>query len=128
MKISERSKFIINKLIENTSYVTASEIAEQLKVSIKTITRQLNEVEKILAQYDLHLERKTSKGMRIVGEESEKQRLITSIEEKIIHEYSPIERQNIILSQLLKSQEPIKLISLAKLLNVADATVSNDLG
>ena len=127
MKISERSKFIINKLIESTSYVTASEIAEQLKVSIKTITRQLNEVEKILAQYNLCLERKTSKGMRIIGEEEEKQRLIASIEQKIIHEYSPVERQDIILSQLLKSQEPIKLISLAKLLNVAEATISNDL-
>lgn len=127
MKISERSKFIINKLIESTSYVTASEIAEQLKVSIKTITRQLNEVEKILAQYNLCLERKTSKGMRIIGEEEEKQRLIASIEQKIIHEYSPVERQDIILSQLLKSQEPIKLINLAKLLNVAEATISNDL-
>ena len=127
MKINERSKIIINKLIENTSYVTASEIAEQLNVSIKTVTRQLTEVEKILSQYDLQLERKTSKGMRIIGKESEKQKLIALIEEKFIHEYSPNERQNIILSQLLKSQEPIKLVSLAKLLNVADATVSNDL-
>ena len=45
----------------------------------------------------------------------------------VCNEYSPAERQNIVLSHLLKSQEPIKLLTLAKLLNVTEATISNDL-
>ena len=48
MKINERSKFIINELIKRNTYVTASEIADLLQVSIKTVTRQLVNVEKIL--------------------------------------------------------------------------------
>ena len=59
MKINERSKFIINELIKRNTYVTASEIADLLQVSIKTVTRQLVNVEKILNENDLILERKT---------------------------------------------------------------------
>ncbi len=69
MKINERSIFIINKLVQNDAYITASEIANQIGVSIKTITRQLVEVEKIIGDFDLELERKTSKGMRLIGDE-----------------------------------------------------------
>ena len=129
MKINERSKFIINKLIQTENYITASEIAEKLQVSNKTVVRQLGSVEKILVQYNLSLERKTGRGMRVIGAPEDKERLLSLIAEKVNtrHEYSPAERCNIILSQLLKSQEPIKLIALSQLLNVTDATISNDL-
>ena len=131
MKINERSKIIIKTLLEHNTYVTASEIANLLNVSVKTITRQLSDVEKILNHYDLKLERKTSKGMRIVGNLETKNKakdiLINSITKQTHHEYSPAERHNIILSHLLKSQEPIKLLALAKLLDVTEATISNDL-
>ena len=129
MKINERSKFIINKLIQTENYITASEIAEKLQVSNKTVVRQLGSVEKILVQHNLSLERKTGRGMRVIGAPEDKERLLSLIAEKVNtrHEYSPAERCNIILSQLLKSQEPIKLIALSQLLNVTDATISNDL-
>ena len=127
MKINERSKFIINELIKRNTYVTASEIADLLQVSIKTVTRQLVNVEKILNENDLILERKTSKGMQIIGTEEQRQKRLEQIQSNGLHEYSPVERQNIVLSHLLKSQEPIKLLTLAKLLNVTEATISNDL-
>ena len=127
MKINERSKFIINELIKRNTYVTASEIADLLQVSIKTVTRQLVNVEKILNENDLILERKTSKGMQIIGTEEQRQKMLEQIQSNGLHEYSPVERQNIVLSHLLKSQEPIKLLTLAKLLNVTEATISNDL-
>ena len=127
MIINERSKFIINELIKRNTYVTASEIADLLQVSIKTVTRQLVNVEKILNENDLILERKTSKGMQIIGTEEQKQKMLEQIQSNGLHEYSPAERQNIVLSHLLKSQEPIKLLTLAKLLNVTEATISNDL-
>ena len=129
MKINERSKFIINKLIQTENYITASEIAEKLQVSNKTVVRQLGSVEKILVQHNLSLERKTGRGMRVIGAPEDKERLLSLIAEKVNtrHEYSPAERCNIILSQLLKSQEPLKLVALSQLLNVTDATISNDL-
>lgn len=127
MKINERSKLIINKLLSASNFITAKEIADDLNVSLKTITRQLADVEKILGSHDLYLERKTSKGMRLLGSKQDKLKLLELLEVKKQHEYTPIERQNIILSHLLKSQEPIKLLSLARLLNVTEATISNDL-
>ena len=127
MKINERSKLIINKLISANDFITAKEIANELGVSLKTITRQLADVEKILDSHNLYLERKTSKGMRLIGSRQEQLKLLELLEVKNQHEYTPIERQNIILSHLLKSQEPIKLLGLARLLNVTEATISNDL-
>ena len=116
MKINERSKFIINELIKRNTYVTASEIADLLQVSIKTVTRQLVNVEKILNENDLILERKTSKGMQIIGTEEQRQKMLEQIQSNGLHEYSPVERQNIVLSHLLKSQEPIKVIDFGKII------------
>ncbi|GAA3330956.1 hypothetical protein GCM10020331_085560 [Ectobacillus funiculus] len=42
-------------------------------------------------------------------------------------EYTPEERQTILLCTLLEAKEPVKLASLANDLNVTVATVSNDL-
>lgn len=120
------TKQILDAAFENMP-VTASEIADLLQVSIKTVTRQLVNVEKILNENDLILERKTSKGMQIIGTEEQRQKMLEQIQSNGLHEYSPVERQNIVLSHLLKSQEPIKLLTLAKLLNVTEATISNDL-
>lgn len=127
MHINERSRFIINALIETNSYITASEIATKLNVSSKTIARQLDNVEKILNQYNLKLQRKTSKGMRIFGSNADKSKLLSLIKQSTSHEFSPAERSKIILSYLLKSQKPIKLLALSRLLNVTDTTISNDL-
>lgn len=127
MQISERSKFIIKALIETNDYLTANDIAGRLNVSSKTIARQLNNVEKILNQYNLCLQRKTSKGMRIFGSEADKLKILSLIKQSTTHEYSPAERSKIILSYLLKSQKPIKLLALSRLLNVTDTTISNDL-
>lgn len=127
MHISERSKFIINALIETNDYITASEIASKLNVSTKTVARQLDNVEKILNQYNLSLQRKTSKGMRIIGSDADKLTILGLIKQSTSHEYSPAERSKIILSYLLKSQKPIKLLALSRLLNVTDTTISNDL-
>ena len=127
MHINERSRFIINALIETNGYITASEIATKLNVSSKTIARQLDNVEKILNQYNLKLQRKTSKGMRIFGSNADKSKLLSLIKQSTSHEFSPAERSKIILSYLLKSQKPIKLLALSRLLNVTDTTISNDL-
>ncbi len=132
MKINERSKFIINRLLKQNSdncdsYVTASEIADSLKVSLKTVSRQLSSVEKIISSCGMVLERKTGSGMRLLGSDEAKAQLTQMIADSIRHDYSPDERGNIILSRLLKSQEPMKLQGLAQFLNVADTTVSNDL-
>ena len=40
--------------------------------------------------------------------------MLEQIQSNGLHEYSPAERQNIVLSHLLKSQEPIKLLDFGK--------------
>ncbi len=41
--------------------------------------------------------------------------------------YSPLERKNIIISELLQNQEPVKLYNFTRTLKVTEATISNDL-
>ena len=127
MKINERSKFIINTLIQKNTYVAASEIARMLDVSVKTVTRQLPGVERLLSRCGLVLERKTGQGMRLVGSNESKKEMLQLISGSAGRGYSPAERGSIILSQLLKSQEPVKLLTMAQMLDVAETTVSNDL-
>lgn len=127
MKINERSKFIINTLIQKNTYVAASEIARMLDVSVKTVTRQLPGVERLLSRCGLVLERKTGQGMRLVGSDESKREMLQLISGSTGRGYSPAERSSIILSQLLKSQEPVKLLTMAQMLDVAETTVSNDL-
>lgn len=56
---------------------------------------------------------------------------ITSLKELLgqvtDHNYTPQERQSIIVSRLLPSHEPVKLFALSSLLGVTDSTISNDL-
>ena len=108
MKINERSKFVINTLIQKDTYVAASEIAQMLDVSVKTVTRQLPGVERLLSRCGLVLERKTGRGMRLVGSDEARQKMQQLISGSAGRGYSPAERGSIILSQLLKSQEPVK--------------------
>lgn len=127
MKINERSKFIINTLIQKNTYIASGEIAQMLDVSVKTVTRQLPGVERLLGRCGLVLERKTGQGMRLVGSDESKKEMLQLISGSTGRGYSPAERGSIILSRLLKSQEPIKLLTMAQTLDVAETTVSNDL-
>lgn len=127
-KINLRLKNILKKLCSQNDYVTVIAIAKDLGVSSRTILRELPSVENWLQKKGFSLDKKTGVGIKANGSLEDRNKIINILldekEEKI---YTPKERLNIITSELLQSHEPVKLYNFIKVLNVTEATISNDL-
>ena len=127
-KINLRIKNILQIICNEDDYITTSKIAKDLEVSGRTVLREIHEVEKFLKQNGLRLDKKTGVGIKVIGTRIEKQNIVNLLngeEDETI--YSPKERKNIIISELLQNQEPVKLYNFTRTLKVTEATISNDL-
>lgn len=127
MQISSRQRSIIEILMQEQTGATIGFIAEHIGVSPRTIHRELEPVDELLAEYGMKLVRKAGAGVEIVGSEEQKQSLQTSVLHQTTTEFTAQERKVIILCSLLEASEPVKLISLAIDLKVTTATISHDL-
>ena len=127
MYISARERQILEILLNETSELTVKDLADKIGVSGRTIHRDLKNIEDILEEYHLSLQKKSGVGIQITGEKTKIQDLKVFLFNLYHPEYTPDERQTVILCELLESSEPVKLIGLANDLNVTIATVSNDL-
>lgn len=128
IRIDLRGKKILQQICLKDNYTTISDVANELGVSSRTVLRELPAVENWLKHKGFTLDKKTGVGIRIKGNLDEKQALINAINgaEGEIN-YSPEERQSIILSGLLKNREPAKLYNFTGILKVTEGTISNDL-
>ncbi|WFE14647.1 BglG family transcription antiterminator [Bacillus atrophaeus] len=126
MYMTAREQKLMKHLLSQSRYVTVNEMAEAMQVSTRTIHRELKSIKPIMQRYNLTLDKQPGKGLKMVGSMEDKQKLLTDLSHEQ-HEYSVDERKLLILCSLLESQEPIKLYTLAKDLQVTNATVSYDL-
>lgn len=135
VKYSLRAVAIARLLLESQErgiseggYTALGDIAAELGVSTKTVSREVTALEGLLAEHDVRLVRKAGAGMRLDGDPDDigwlKEALLDLDTEEA---YTPDERRSIIISKLLSSQEPIKLFALSSMLKVTDSTISNDL-
>ncbi|MBO0474023.1 BglG family transcription antiterminator [Enterococcus ureasiticus] len=125
MYLSARARLIMEQLLTSSRPVFINELAEDLSVSVRTIRRDLKEVEETLASYQLKL-MKEHGILTLSGLDSDKQRFRWQLMDLSYNEYSPEERQRKILKELLK-EEGLKLVGLANDLNVTISTISKDL-
>ncbi|WP_031409083.1 BglG family transcription antiterminator [Geobacillus vulcani] len=127
MYVSARERKLLERLLADEREMTVGELAEELNVSARTIHRDLQGLESVLRRYGLELVKKAGVGIRLAGEKKQKQALAVELLHLSHREYTPEERQLMILIALLEADEPVKLVSLANDLNVTVATVSLDL-
>ena len=127
MYIPGRERKVIELLLYADAEMTVKKVASTLEVSERTIHRDLKRIEQVIAPYQLQLMKKAGVGLRITGENKQKQQLALALSGASSQDFTPEERQTIILSTLFETNEPIKLFSLANELNVTIATISNDL-
>jgi mannitol operon transcriptional antiterminator len=127
MYISARERQVLEILLTETGELTVKDLADQIGVSGRTIHRDLKNVEDILEEYNLTLQKKSGVGIHVTGDKSKIRELELFLFNLYHTEYTPNERQTMILCTLLESNEPVKLHGLANDLNVTIATVSNDL-
>ncbi|GAF64731.1 putative transcriptional antiterminator [Bacillus sp. TS-2] len=127
MYISARERAILKRLVlDREKSHTLSQIADALEVSTRTIQRDLRGIEDILKSYQLSLV-KNAQGMTVTGTKVATEKLESFLRTLDHEEYTPEERQMVLLSVLLHRREPVKLFALANELNVTVATVSHDL-
>ncbi len=75
----ERVEYLLNDLLSRRDYVKMDALSDILFISRKTISGDLKEVEKILADYNLKLEKKPNYGIRIVGKEFDRRLCIANV-------------------------------------------------
>ncbi|MDU4696748.1 MULTISPECIES: BglG family transcription antiterminator [Paenibacillus] len=132
-KMTARQKQILILLLGRKNGMTAAEIAAEINVSVRTVHRELDEIEKILAYFGLALHRKSGTGISVwsntggseEGEKLQEARRLLLVDKP--SDYSGEDRQLLLICRLLEEQEPCKLFTLAHGLKVTVATISSDL-
>lgn len=125
MMITAREKAIIELLVKRSHVHSIASIAEHLRVSTRTIQRDLKNVEKVLAQFDLTIE--SDKGLAIKGKNQNIYRLIQKLVQVTPADLSLEERRLLAYIQLFDATEPVKLTPLANDLGISVTTLSADL-
>ncbi|WP_219835742.1 BglG family transcription antiterminator [Paenibacillus sp. R14(2021)] len=127
MIVSNRQRRLLEVLLKKQEEVTAGELAEELQISARTVHREIQELENVLAGSGLQLIRKSGIGITLQGSDADiagfKERLGTSVSDTFASE----ERKVLILCQLLEEEEPVKLYALAHAYHAAIPTVTRDL-
>jgi mannitol operon transcriptional antiterminator len=128
IKISSRVKNIISVLCDSDGPITVKEISQRLEVSSRTILREMPEVESWIELNGLKLDKKPRVGITLLANIKEKSQLkLLLSDEKVEKNFSPKERQALILNELLQNNEAIKLFYFTTIFNVSEGTVSHDL-
>ncbi|MFK3938396.1 BglG family transcription antiterminator [Alkalihalobacillus sp. NPDC078783] len=127
MYIPARERQLLKLLLNEQSPHDLHELASILDVSTRTVQRDLKGLGSILSEHRLTLKKDTNKGFHLLGDDQSIQELKTELSSMEPSDYTPEERQLLLLVALLEKQEPIKLFTLADELNVTVATVSHDL-
>lgn len=126
--ITARQRQILLLLMSRTDGMTAAEIAADVGVSVRTVHREMEEIEKDLQGTGVVLLKKSGTGIRLEEEKPEGMSLLRrSLLAGKPADYSVEERKILMLCALLEADEPIKLFALAHSLKVTVPTVSNDL-
>lgn len=127
MNISNRQRQILELLLSRKDEITAGEIAAEIKVSTRTIHRELSELESVLAAYDVALQKKSGIGVHMQANPQQLEMLKSGLLHLHTMMYTSDERKIMMLCYLLDADEPLKLFSLAHDLHITVPTVSHDL-
>ncbi len=128
--LTKRQKLIIEMLaaFNADNPITIQAISEKLKLSSRTVLREMPNINKWFEENDFKLVKKPRIGL-YVDEDSETRKFIKELvdmdENKPV--YSKADRQTIILLDLLTINEPLKYFYFTSLFHISDATLSNDL-
>lgn len=127
MQYTTRAIEIIEILFKQSDYITVLNIADKLKISKRTIFRELETVEDILGTYQIEILKKTRVGIKVNATPEQMDQFRLAIHEQVEQVFSQESRLNLLMIELLKSREPKKLFYFADLLKVSEATISNDM-
>ncbi|MFI2855906.1 BglG family transcription antiterminator [Paenibacillus sp. JSM ZJ436] len=126
-KLTARQRQIIQLLLEHDGEITASALALDLRVSVRTIYREMEGLEPFLSRFQITLKKKSGKGIELEGTPEARSSLASALTESMTAHYSAEERRLVTLLLLLQANEPLKLFALAHTLKVTPQTITHDL-
>ncbi|ANB56301.1 PRD domain protein [Anoxybacillus sp. B7M1] len=126
--LSSRQKELLRALLFASKPISYQQLSELFKLSPRTIRREIVSLKSILKNYHLEIVKKIGSGIFIDGTIEEKKKLEHDLmETKTFSVFSPEERQDGILYDLLMAKEPVKYFFFSDKYGVAETTISNDL-
>lgn len=128
--LTSRQKAIIQILTQFTAAnpVTVAAISEKLKISSRTVLREMPKIESWLSEHDITFLRKPGVGLILDGSLETRSRILELLDETdIVQAYSKEERRRLILGELLFAKEPLKFYYFTSKYKISDGTLSNDL-
>lgn len=129
MVYSPRLKRILSLLLRlpDENYLPVDQIAASLKTSRRTIFRELENVNDLLAEDGLFMESRSKKGLRLSGDPAQKEALLEALSVEDISYINKEERRRLLAFELLRSQSVRKLVYYASMFQVSEATISHDI-
>ena len=125
--LTERCKSILSELINN-DIITLKYLEETVKVSKRTLVKDLDVIEEFLKGFEVKLVRKPKKGLWLIGEEEKKVFLQVFVNaDSGIIPISSKERQDYIITKLINSNKYVTIQDLADEMYVSKGTIANEL-
>lgn len=128
MNFSPRLRQIFLMLLKENHIISVKKIADEIKVSKRTVQRELEYLGSSLNQYKVSLQTKTGIGIWLEGDEADKQRLYSLLQEEDVTDSTDKEdRRKRLTLEILRDRAPKKLYYYANIFDVSEATISNDM-
>lgn len=129
VRLTGRQVQILRYFLEHGDFISPQPLANRLNVSLRTLQRELAELEPYLAGLGIRFRKKFGRGIKLEGDEAALAELAGQLDqgEDAAPYYTAEERQAVIKHMLLTGKEPIKLYTIGRTLHVAESTVSHDL-
>ncbi|NDO46305.1 BglG family transcription antiterminator [Clostridium sp. MD294] len=128
--LTARQKAIIEILTKFTATnpVTISTISEKLKLSSRTILREMPEIERWLSENEFKFIRKPGVGLVLDESLENQKKILKLLDVEVVQKvYSKEQRRKFLLGELLASKEPRKSFYFTSKFKISDGTLSNDL-
>lgn len=126
---SPRLNAILKILAEKRDYIATSYLAEQLGVSTRTVFREIQDIDFLLAPFGISLKSKAGHGYKLVASDASIKHFFEVLESSVdlIPWTTTEERRNLLMMEILQAKNSIKLMTLSSLLSVSEGTISRDL-
>lgn len=128
MEWSTREADILQLLLDSEEPLQTQEIADKMGISARTVQRSLPYISDAVNRYGMMMVRSRSKGNRLTGTPTARERLIESLTgTSEIDPADRLKRQRYLLFSLLKEREPRKIFYYSNLLGVSETTIAADI-
>ena len=128
MRLTPKARQIIQILLQQEGSLTMQELADRMKVSKRTVQREMDEVTRYFRNTGVDFNTRMGIGVWLEGDAKEKQRLCMELQKADPYDAgNKEERRKRLILETLKEKELKKLCYYSSKFQVSEATISTDL-